>query len=345
MVVLTRETFPETTCAEVTAYFSDSPGDHELLVLRPELPATDSLELVYTGTVDVRSPKTVSHAECRVSGLDTAIFMAGLAGSTDGLAAFPPGVVRADASIERGAVVADGDDEGIDLVTAADLPPAAVDAEAPKSAEETGVAGPLAALKSLSQTGTAHSSCADLTLSDLKDVSDQTAVPADSTDAPAECQEPAEAARLLELDPEVESDSVSINELRVAAAMDDLVSDAGLSSELSSEPECVELQELVDGAQTMDDVTASEIEEAADVIATEAPAIEEVTAAEPTIEEPTVEALEVVNGVPATADAEVPAFEHVEEPAAEVDEPVSEHATAEQITESTEAVEEEPVDV
>ncbi|KAJ2892337.1 hypothetical protein GGI21_005637, partial [Coemansia aciculifera] len=100
------------------------PGDHELLELCPEpSTAADSLELVYSGMMDVCSPKSVSHAECCVAGLDAVISMAGLAGSANDLSALPPGVVRAEASIEQGTVVVVADDdEGVDLVTAADPP-------------------------------------------------------------------------------------------------------------------------------------------------------------------------------------------------------------------------------
>ncbi|KAJ2746072.1 hypothetical protein GGI19_006449, partial [Coemansia pectinata] len=253
VVVLMRSVFPETTSVEVTAYFSDSPGDHELLALCPELPTADSQEVAYTATMEVMSLKPLLGAECRVDGQDTVISMPGFATSTDNAPLHSLGVVSIETSLEQDTTGAD--DEGVDLVTTTDHPPAAIDAADAEqtSSEITGVAGPLAALKSLSQMGTAHSSCADLTLSDLKDVSEHTTDPADPADAPpcedetapVETQESAEASEKPELDAEAESDSVSISELIEAGNADDVDSGAEVLSEASSELECVELQELV----------------------------------------------------------------------------------------------------
>ncbi|KAJ2741753.1 hypothetical protein GGI20_004970, partial [Coemansia sp. BCRC 34301] len=362
VVVLTRDAFPEATGAEVTAYFSDSPGDHELVVLCPELPPTaDSLELVYTGTLNVSPPKAVSHAECRVGSLDTVISMAGLA---DDSPALQPGVVRADVSNVRVPAAA-ADDEGVDLVATADPPPAPIDAAVQTSAEGSGEAGPLAALRNLSQTCTAHSSCADLTLSDLKNVSSQAAAHMESTDespcepdsAPAEYQEPAEASELLELDAEVESDSVSISELRDASAIGVLEND----TELSSEPECVELQELVDDTQGAGDVTGliddshsttalepTDVEELAGTVIGEEVAVGDKstgdTYAATSITEPTELATAAVGDIgrtidePVAKESSIGADEVADEPTVEAAEAVAE----EPAVEAVEAVTEEP---
>ncbi|KAJ2035881.1 hypothetical protein H4S04_008885, partial [Coemansia sp. S16] len=363
-VVLMRSVFPETTRVEVTAYHSDSPGDHELIVLCPKLPTADSQEVVYTATMEVKSLKPLLGAECRVDGVDTLISMPGFATSTDNPLKLTLGVKSIETSLEQDTSAAD--DEGVDLVTTADHPPAAIDAvdAEQKNSDGAGVAGPLAALKSLSQMGTAHSSCADLTLSDLKDVSehadnqaDSANVPSDEESAPAENQEPTEVSEQPELDAEVEGDSVSISELIEAGTADDVDSGAEVLSEASSELECVELQELVgdsDIAPIPTDDIQSTTERDIEVPALEEPvaevAIEQAIAEKST--EATVEDL-VADEPSVEAPIETSLAEHIEEPA--VADPVTESSEpaveepATEVVESTvdtaDAVVEEPADV
>ncbi|KAJ2110667.1 hypothetical protein IW146_005812, partial [Coemansia sp. RSA 922] len=351
-VVLMRSVFPETTRVEVTAYHSDSPGDHELIVLCPELPTADSQEVVYTATMEVKSLKPLLGAECRVDGVDTLISMPGFATSTDNPLKLTLGVKSIETSLEQDTSAAD--DEGVDLVTTADHPPAAieaVDAEQ-KNSDGAGVAGPLAALKSLSQMGTAHSSCADLTLSDLKDVSehaddqaDPAHAPCDEESAPAESQEPTEVSELPELDAEVEGDSVSISELLEAGTVDDVDSGAEVLSEASSELECVELQELVgdsDIAPIPTDDSQSTMERNIEVPALEEP-VAEVAIEQATAEESTEAAVEdsVADEPSVEAPIETSLAEHIEEPA--VADPVTEPSEA--AVDTADAVVEEPADV
>ncbi|KAJ2488885.1 hypothetical protein IWW37_004422 [Coemansia sp. RSA 2050] len=126
MISLTWDGLPETAGAELTAYFSDIPGDHEVLALRPEPSTADSQALAYKATVVVPHPKTIVRAELRVDGLATVIHLPKPDGAEEEL-----GAVSVETSVEQNpATPAVADDKGVDLVTAADPPSAVTDAAA-----------------------------------------------------------------------------------------------------------------------------------------------------------------------------------------------------------------------
>ncbi|KAJ2689746.1 hypothetical protein IWW39_001212 [Coemansia spiralis] len=132
MISLSGDGLPETAGAELTAYFSDIPGDHEVHVLSPEPPAADSQALAYKAIVVVPHPKTLLRAELRVDGLDTVIHLP----KPDGAESPALGAVSVETSVEQNSA----DDEGVDLVTTADPPSAAVASVAAEqtSSEEAG---------------------------------------------------------------------------------------------------------------------------------------------------------------------------------------------------------------
>ncbi|KAJ2833045.1 hypothetical protein GGI24_000988, partial [Coemansia furcata] len=331
-VVLHTLVFPETTSAEVTVYFSDSPGDHEVFALNPGQSTVDSQEIAYRGAIEVISPKTLLRAECRVVGLDTVITMPGFDNSEEGGSNLVQGVMSIETTLVHDVTAPSAtDDEGVDLFTAVDPPPAALDAVDAEhiSTDGTGKAGSLAALKSLSQMGTAHSSCADLSLSDLKDVSDQAVTePVEPTNSPPS-EDSTDAPEQPGPDAEVESDSVSISNLVEASAEGNIDSGAEMLSEASSELECVELQELV-----------------GDVDNVPGPNDDNNSATEGKVEVPIAEVVEAADDEAATEDF-ISEVSSVNKTATEVEEATDDAPLVVDVEESaalgTERIEEEPV--
>ncbi|KAJ2793968.1 hypothetical protein H4S07_006892, partial [Coemansia furcata] len=312
-----------------------------VFALTPGQSTVDSQEIAYRGAIEVISPKTLLRAECRVVGLDTVITMPGFDNSEDGGSNPVQGVISIETTLAQDVTAPSAtDDEGVDLVTVVDPPPAALDAADAEhiSTDGTGIAGPLAALKSLSQMGTAHSSCADLSLSDLKDVSDQTiAESAELTNSPP-CEESTDAPEQPGPDAGVESDSVSISDLVEASAEGNIDSGAEMLSEASSQLECVELQELVGDVDNVpgpndDNAAASEGE-------VEVPVAEVVEAADDKVTTEDYVEVSAVNETAAEVEeaADAPLVVDVEDSAA----PVTERIEEEPVGEVVESAHEEP---
>ncbi|KAJ1747171.1 hypothetical protein LPJ58_005554, partial [Coemansia sp. RSA 1591] len=156
-----RYTFSITLCedardsaVDVTAFFSNA-SEPKLLTLHAENDSGDAA--VFTTVLDVALPQAISHAEYRVDG--------------EMVAKSTPAATNASEAVNT-----DGPVRAVSTVVAEHTPAETACDDEDDSAIATplsgiqGVPGPVAALKGLCQTGSASSSCLDLSLSDIKKV-------------------------------------------------------------------------------------------------------------------------------------------------------------------------------
>ncbi|KAJ2375641.1 hypothetical protein IW150_002437, partial [Coemansia sp. RSA 2607] len=282
-IVVRKDAYPENDgcAAEITAHFTGDETDPQMVVLHKAAEQHPE-NIVYAASLDVVHPKTISRVDFRVDGIDIA--------STDpktpveGL--LPEGIVSVLAAISEKSKVA----------TTAEVP----------------VAGPLAALKNSYQIDSAVSSCADLLLSDIQNVSPVADGDIENTEQPADQpavktstkletassvkDEVSEPAQLTEITSEttaeqpVDSAVVSVSDAKAELPEEPV---AEPPTETAAEPAVDSSADKTEEAiqDTQKDVTEQPLAEAVDKL----PDVQSSTDA---VEQPAVEALAEVSTEP-----------------------------------------------